>query len=186
MILKLPKLPRLQTFDIDTDDHKEFNGLKVIGEPLAIGVKSPKSEVNSYIIKEGYSYLWETYRYCGNEFYSIWLLYPKNNRPIEIEIEDYKKDEIIDAIEQEKEIREKYNLEALENLKKLNFKNRQYFFEHPVISGFVPIDNQEFIEKLNGMELQEGKRVNENPPVYVKFIEDDKTIILSGCTKYNS
>ena len=64
--------------------------------------------------------------------------------------------------------------------------NRQYFFEHPVISGIIPVDNQEFIEKLNDIELKEGERVNEKPPVYIKSIQKDETIILSGFTKYNT
>ena len=64
--------------------------------------------------------------------------------------------------------------------------NRRYFFEHPVISGIIPVDNQEFIEKLNDIELKEGKRVNEKPPVYIKSIQKDETIILSGFTKYNT
>lgn len=57
---------------------------------------------------------------------------------------------------------------------------RQYFFEHPVISGIVPVDNPKFIDKLNNMNLKEGQKVNENPPVYVKSIEEDEIIILSS------
>ncbi|KEI95103.1 hypothetical protein N496_19290 (plasmid) [Clostridium botulinum A2B3 87] len=187
MLLKLPKEPRLHTVNVCTNDHKEFNGAEIIGEPLAIGVKNPKSKVNTYIIKEGYTYLWETYNlYDGDKFYSIWLLYPKNNRPIEIEIEDYAEKEIIDAIKYETKIRDDYSRQAKEELKRLNFKSKEYYFEHPIISGIVPVDNQEFIDKLNGIDLKEGQKINENPPVYVKSIQEDKTIILSGYTKYNS
>ena len=61
--------------------------------------------------------------------------------------------------------------------------NRQYFFQHPIISGIIPIDNQEFIEKLNSMELQEGKKVNETPLIFVKYMQEEGTvIILSGFT----
>lgn len=62
---------------------------------------------------------------------------------------------------------------------------REYFFEHPVILGIVPVDNQEFIDKLNGMDLIEGQKVSGNPHVYVKAIQENGTIILSGRTKYN-
>lgn len=58
--------------------------------------------------------------------------------------------------------------------------HRQYFFEHPVISGVVPVDNQEFIDKLNKIDLKEGLKVNKNPYVYIKSIQEDGTIILSG------
>ena len=137
MLLKLPKEPRLNTYHVCTNDHKEFNGAEIIGEPLAICVKNPKSRVNTYIVKEGYTYLWETYNlYGGGKFYSIWLLYPKNNRPFEIEIEDYTKEEIIDAIEYEAKIREGYVKQAKEEL-----QSKEYYFEHPVISGIVPVDN---------------------------------------------
>lgn len=62
----------------------------------------------------------------------------------------------------------------------------EYLFEHPVISGVVPMDNQELIVKLNSMELKEGQKVMEDPSVYVKSIKEDGIVILSGCTKYNS
>lgn len=67
----------------------------------------------------------------------------------------------------------------------LRYTNRQYFLEHPILSGIVPVDNHEFIDKLNSMDLKEGQKVNDNPAVYVKSIQEDETIILSGCTKYN-
>ena len=182
MLLKLPIEPRLQTFNVCKNDHKEFNGVEIIGEPLAIGVKNPKSKIDTYIVKEGYTYLWETYNlYGGDTFYSIWLLYPANNRPIEIEIEDYTEKEIIDAIEYETKIRKGYVKQAKEELQR-----KEYYFEHPVVSGIVPVDNKEFINKLNDMDLKQGQKVNEQPPVYVKSIQKDGMIILSGCTKYNS
>lgn len=106
MILILPQKPRLKLFDIDKDDHKEFGGLDLIGEPINIGVKNPKSKPYTYIIKGGYTYLWEPYNlYGGSKFYSIWLIYPKGKRPTKIEIEDYHENEIIDAVEYKKVVK---------------------------------------------------------------------------------
>jgi len=64
-------------------------------------------------------------------------------------------------------------------------KDIVYLMEHPVIKGFVPVDNLEFITKLNNMELIEGQKVNETPPVYVKSTKEEGVILLSGLTKYN-
>jgi hypothetical protein len=102
MLLKLPIRPRLKVFDICTNDHKEFNGTEIIGEPVNIGVRTPQT-INKYIVKDGYTYLWELNKlYDGSDYYSIWLLYPKDNRPTEIEIEDYEETEIIDAVDYER------------------------------------------------------------------------------------
>lgn len=53
----------------------------------------------------------------------------------------------------------------------------EYFFEHPVISRIVPVDNKEFIDKLNCIDLKEGQKVNENPPVYIKSIQEGMIIL---------
>lgn len=112
MLLKLPICPRLKTFNIDTSDHKEFNGTEIIGEPVNIGVINPKT-INTYILKDGYTYLWELNKLYGDtDYYSIWLIYPKGNRPAEIEIEDYEEKEIIDAVEYERFIKAKQADEA--------------------------------------------------------------------------
>lgn len=119
MILKLPENPRLHLFDVCTSDHPEFDGYKITGESVNIGMRKPVQSVETYIIKEGYTYLWELNRlYDGSEYYSIWLLYPKDNRPVAIEIEDYKEDEIIDAQLVEKNIREKNMRESQDRIQK--------------------------------------------------------------------
>lgn len=63
---------------------------------------------------------------------------------------------------------------------------REYYLEHPILTKLVLVDNIYFINKLNNMDLKEGEKVNENPSVYIKKIEKDGIIILSGCTKFNS
>ncbi|KEI95124.1 hypothetical protein AL714_13320 [Clostridium botulinum] len=55
----------------------------------------------------------------------------------------------------------------------------EYFFEHPVISGIVPVDNKELIDKLNKMKLREGQEINflNAPPVYIKSIQEGMIIL---------
>jgi|GEM_PF-3634969 len=65
----------------------------------------------------------------------------------------------------------------------------EYYFEHPVITGIVPVDNKELIEQLNNMELKVGLEIKfkNTPPVYIKSIEDGMVILskdkgeLSAC-----
>lgn len=55
----------------------------------------------------------------------------------------------------------------------------EYFFEHPVIAGIIPVDNKEIIEQLNSMKLNVGQKMNFNntPPLYIKSIEDGMVIL---------
>lgn len=55
----------------------------------------------------------------------------------------------------------------------------EYFFEYPVITGIVPVDNTEIIEQLNSMKLNVEKKLNFKniPPFYIKSIEDGMVIL---------
>lgn len=55
-----------------------------------------------------------------------------------------------------------------------------YFFEHPVISGVVPIEDKELIKKLNKVKLNEDKEIqfDDKPSVYVKLIDNEEEIVI--------
>lgn len=105
MILKLPE-PDYRTYE----SNKYGSNLRMVGESLSLGVRQPRIKPNEYVIREGYSYLWEHFHLCdGSDIYTIWLLYPSGMRPTEIEIEDYEENELIHT--------KKYNEAAIKKIK---------------------------------------------------------------------
>lgn len=91
MKIKLPEKQSPKAYSICTEDHKEFNGSDVMCEKLGVGVRKPLSKTETYIIKDGYTYLWEpSYDWDSNKYYSICLLYVKGKRPTTIELKTMK------------------------------------------------------------------------------------------------
>lgn len=110
MIIKLPKEPICKLYNLQQKDHLEFNESNLLGEPiLDIMVLRPKIHSNMYVYKNGYTYLWERRDISEKDYcYTLWLIYPENKRPIEIEIEDYEEGKIKKYDEYCKEYFKKY------------------------------------------------------------------------------